>query len=105
MIIKKYVFQDGVILYLIFDDKNIHISRQVSWKPIDDLYVYDLIYIYFYPNSSANEHSLASIWDARHKAMSRDSILDYLNNKFYYIKVEEDSDEFKEIMNLYNTLI
>lgn len=104
MIIKKYVFRNGEILYLIFDDKNIHINRPVSWKPIDDLYVYDLICIYFYPNSSANEHSLASIWDARYKAMSRDSVLDHLNYS-YYIKVEEDSDEFKEIMNLYNTLI
>ena len=104
MIIRKYVFRNGEILYLIFDDKNIHINRRVSWKPIDDLYVYDLIYIFFYPNPSANEHSLASIiWDARYKAMSRDSILDYLN--YNYIKVEEDSDEFKEIMNLYNTLI
>ena len=104
MIIRKYVFQDGEILYLIFDDKNIHINRRISWKPIDDLYVYDLIYIHFYPK--ANEHSLASIWDAHYKAMSRDSILDYfLNNKFYYIKVEEDSDEFKKIVNLYNTLI
>lgn len=102
MIIKKYVFQDGEILYLIFDDKNIHINRRVSWKPIDDLYVYDLIYIYFYPK--ANEHSLASIWDARYKAMSRDSILENLNNS-YYIELEEDSDEFKKIVNLYNTLI
>lgn len=46
MIIRKYVFQDGEILYLIFDDKNIHINRRVSWKSIDDLYVYDLIYIF-----------------------------------------------------------
>ena len=46
MIIKKYVFRNGEILYLIFDDKNIHINRRVSWQPIDDLYVYDLIYIY-----------------------------------------------------------
>ena len=104
MIIRKYVFQDGVILYLIFDDKNIHINRWVLWKPIDDLYVYDLIYIYFYPNSSANEQSLASIWDARRKVMSRDSILDHLNYS-YYIELEEDSDEFKKIVNLYNTLI
>ena len=105
MIIKKHTFRSERVDYIIFDDKNIHINRWVSWKSIDDLYVYDLIYIHFYPNSSANEHSLASIWDARRKVMSRDSILDYLNNKFYYIKVGEDSDEFKEIMNLYNTLI
>lgn len=104
MIIKKYVFRNGEILYLIFDDKNIHISGRVSWKPIDDLYVYDLIYINFYPNSSANEHSLASIWDARRKVMSRDSVLDHLNHS-YYIELEEDSDEFKKIVNLYNTLI
>lgn len=105
MIIRKYVFQqDGEILYLIFDDKNIHINRRVSWKPIDDIYVYDLIYIRFYPNSSANEHSLASIWDASYKAMPRNSI-DYFLNYKYYIEVEEDSDEFKKIVNLYNTLI
>lgn len=105
MIIKKYVFGNGEILYLIFDDKNIHINRRVSWKPIDDIYVYDLIYIQFYSNSSANERSLASIWDMGYITMSRDSILDYLNNKFYFIKVEEESDEFREIMNLCNTLI
>ena len=104
MIIRKYVFRNGEILYLIFDDKNIHINRWVSWKSIDDLYVYDLIYIHFYPNSSANEHSLASIWDARRKVMSRDSILNHLNYS-YYIELEEDSDEFKKTVNLYNTLI
>ena len=102
MIIRKYVFRNGEILYLIFDNKNIHINRRVSWKPIDDLYVYDLIYIHFYPK--ANEHSLASIWDAHYKAMSRDSILENLNYS-YYIELEEDSDEFKKIVNLYNTLI
>lgn len=104
MIIKKYVFRNGEILYLIFDDKNIHINRPVSWKPIDDICVYDLIYIRFYPNSSANERSLVSIWDVSYITMSRDSILVYLNGK-YYTKVEEDSDEFREIANLYNTLI
>lgn len=104
MIIKKYVFRNTEIMYLIFDDKNIHINRRVSWKPIDDIYVYDLIYIHFYSNSSANEHSLASIWDVSYITMSRDSILEYLN-KIYYIKVEEESDEFREIVNLYNTLI
>ena len=102
MIIKKYVFRNGEILYLIFDDKNIHINRPVSWKPIDDICVYDLIYIHFYPK--ANERSLVSIWDVSYITMSRDSILVYLNST-YYIKVEEDSDEFREIMNLYNTLI
>ncbi len=104
MIIKKYVFRNGEILYLIFDDKNIHINRRVSWKPIDDIYVYDLICIHFYSNSLANERSLASIWDVSYITVSRDSILEYLN-KIYYIKVEEDSDEFREIVNLYNTLI
>lgn len=104
MIIKKYVFRNSEILYLIFDDKNIHINRRVSWKPIDDIYVYDLIYIHFYPNSSPIERSLASLWDVSYITISRDSILEYLN-KVYYIKVEEDSDEFREIADLYNTLI
>ena len=115
MIIKKHTFQfrgvDYRVDYIIFDDKNIHLNKRgsckprlPSWKPIDDICVYDLIYIHFYPNSSTNERSLASIWDVRYIIMSRDSILEYLN-KFYYIKVEEESDEFREIANLYNTLI
>ena len=83
MIIKKYVFQDGEILYLIFDDKNIHINRRVLWKPIDDLYVYDLIYIRFYPNSSAKGHSIAALCAARYEALSHDARLDYLNNTSY----------------------
>lgn len=108
MIIKKHTFQsrgvDYRVDYIIFDDKNIHFNKRGSWKPIDDICVYDLIYIHFYLNSSANERSLASIWDVSYIIMSRDSILEYLN-KFYYIKVEEESDEFREIANLYNTLI
>lgn len=44
------------------------------------------------------------IYDVRRIEISRDFVLDYLNYKFY-IKVEEDSDEFMEIANLYNTLI
>ena len=109
MIIKKHTFQSGGVDYrvdyIIFDDKNIHINKRRYWNSIDDFCVYDLIYIHFYLNSSANERSLASIWDVSYIIiMSRDSILEYLN-KFYYIKVEEESDEFREIANLYNTLI
>ena len=38
--------------------------------------------------------------------MLYDSVLNnLLHYNTFYIKVEEDSDEFKEIMNLYNTLI
>lgn len=44
------------------------------------------------------------IYDVESIEISRDFMLDYLNYEFY-IKVEEDSDEFKEISNLYNTLI
>ena len=43
--------------------------------------------------------------DVKSIEMSYDSILNNLLHYTFYIKVEEDSDEFKEIMNLYNTLI
>ena len=45
------------------------------------------------------------ICDVKSIEMSYDSILNNLLHYTFYIKVEEDSDEFKEIMNLYNTLI
>lgn len=102
MIIKKYTFQSGRVDYIIFDYKNIHINKRRYWNSIDAFCIYDIMIISFYPNSPANEHSLTSIWDVNRLELSRDSMLDYLN---YYIKVEEESDEFREIANLYNTLI
>ena len=100
MIIKKHTFRSERVDYIIFDDKNIHINKRGYWNLIDAFCIYDMMLISFYSDLPG------FICDVESIEMSRDSILlDYLNNNFYYIKVEEDSDEFKKIMNLYNTLI
>ena len=103
MIIKKHTFQsrgvDYRVDYIIFDDKNIHFNKRGSWKPIDAFCIYDIIIISFYLDLPG------LIYDVESIEMSYDSILDNLLHYTFYIKVEEDSDEFKEIMNLYNTLI
>ena len=98
MIIKKHTFLSGREFYIIFDDKNIHINKLITWKSVDSFCIYDLILISFYPDASA------PIYDVNCLDISYDAILYYLNDK-QHIKVEEDSDEFKEISNLYNTLI
>lgn len=99
MIIKKHTFQSGRVDYIIFDDKNIHINKQVYWNSIDAFCIYDMMLISFYLDLPGFIRNVESI------EMSYDSILDNLLHYTFYIKVEEDSDEFKEIMNLYNTLI
>lgn len=118
MIIKKHTFQSGRVDYIIFDDKNIHINKRGYWNiPISDyrnskdaFCIYDIIIISFYVDLPG------LIYDVERIEMLYDSIL---NDLLYYnafdikveelfdfnIKVEEDSDEFKKIMNLYNTLI
>lgn len=102
MIIKKHTFQSGRVDYIIFDDKNIHINKRgylnSYWTSIDDFCIYDIIIISFYLD-------LPGLYDVESIEMSYDSILDNLLRYYFYIKVEEDSDEFREIANLYNTLI
>ena len=103
MIIKKHTFQSGGVDYrvdyIIFDDKNIHINKRGYWNSIDDFCIYDMMLISFYSDLPG------FICDVESIEMSYDSILNNLLHYTFYIKVEEDSDEFKEIMNLYNTLI
>ena len=98
MIIRKYTFQSGRVDYIIFDDKNIHINKLRYWNSIDAFCIYDMMIISFYVDLPG------LIYDVKRTEIPRDFMLDYLNYKFY-IKVEEDSDEFMEIANLYNTLI
>lgn len=103
MIIKKHTFQSGGVDYrvdyIIFDDKNIHINKRGYCNSIDDFCIYDMMLISFYSDLPS------FICDVKSIEMSYDSILNNLLHYTFYIKVEEDSDEFKEIMNLYNTLI
>ena len=107
MIIKKHTFQSGGVDYrvdyIIFDDKNIHINKRGYKRgysnSIDAFCIYDIIIISFYLDLPG------LIYDVESIEMSYDSILNNLLHYTFYIKVEEDSDEFKEIMNLYNTLI
>ena len=103
MIIKKHTFQSGGVNYrvdyIIFDDKNIHINKRGYCNSIDDFCIYDMMLISFYSDLPS------FICDVKSIEMSYDSILNNLLHYTFYIKVEEDSDEFKEIMNLYNTLI
>ena len=104
MIIKKHTFQSGGVDYrvdyIIFDDKNIHINKRGYSNSIDAFCIYDIIIISFYLDLPG------LIYDVESIEMLYDSILDnLLHYNTFYIKVEEDSDEFKEIMNLYNTLI
>ena len=103
MIIKKHTFQSGGVDYrvdyIIFDDKNIYINKWGYCNSIDDFCIYDMMLISFYSDLPS------FICDVKSIEMSYDSILNNLLHYTFYIKVEEDSDEFKEIMNLYNTLI
>lgn len=99
MIIRKYTFQSGRVDYIIFDDKNIHINKRRYWNSIDAFCIYDMMIISFYVDLPG------LIYDVKRIEISRDVMLDYLINYKFYIKVEEDSDEFMEIANLYNTLI
>ena len=103
MIIKKHTFQSGGVVYrvdyIIFDDKNIHINKRGYCNSIDDFCIYDMMLISFYSDLPS------FICDVKSIEMSYDSILNNLLHYTFYIKVGEDSDEFKEIMNLYNTLI
>ena len=103
MIIKKLTLQsrgvDYRVDYIIFDDKNIHINKRGYPNSIDASCIYDIIIISFYLDLPG------LIYDVESIEMSYDSILDNLLHCTFYIKVEEDSDEFREIMNLYNTLI
>ena len=102
MIIKKHTFQSGRVDYIIFDDKNIHINKRGYWNSYwnskDDFCLYDIMFISFYVDLSGLVYDVESI------EMSYNSILNEYYNAFD-IKVEEDSDEFREIANLYNTLI
>lgn len=102
MIIKKHTFQSGGVDYrvdyIIFDDKNIHINKRGYSNSIDTFCI-DIIIISFYLDLPG------LIYDVERIEMSYDSILDNLLRYTFYIKVEEDSDEFREIANLYNTLI
>ena len=97
MVIKKHTFQSGRVDYIIFDDKNIHINK--LRYSIYAFCVYDIMIISFYLDLPG------LIYDVERIEMSYDSILDNLLRYTFYIKVEEDSDEFREIVNLYNTLI
>lgn len=99
MIIKKHTFRSERVDYIIFDDKNIHINKRGYSNSIDAFCIYDIIIISFYLDLPG------LIYDVESIKMLYDSVV--LNNllHYFYIKVEEDSDEFKEIMNLYNTLI
>ena len=104
MIIKKHIFQSGRVDYIIFDDKNIHINKRgywnSYWNSIDDFCLYDIMFISFYVDLPGLIHDVESI------EMSYDSTLDnLLHYNAFCIKVEEESDEFKKIANLYNTLI
>lgn len=104
MIIKKHTFQSGGVDYrvdyIIFDDKNIHINKRGYCNSIDDFCIYDMMLISFYLNLPGLIYYVESI------EMLYDSELNKsLHYNTFYTKVEEDSDEFKEIMNLYNTLI
>lgn len=108
MIIKKHTFQSGRVDYIIFDDKNIHINKRGYWNiPISDyrnskdaFCIYDMMIISFYVDLPGLVYDVESI------EMSYNSILnDLLYYNAFNIKVEEDSDEFREIVNLYNTLI
>lgn len=103
MIIKKHTFQSGRVDYIIFDDKNIHINKRgylnSYWTSIDDFCKYDIMLISFYLDLPGLVNNVKSI------EMSYDTILDNLLRYAFYIKVEEDSYEFREISNLYNTLI
>ena len=99
MIIKKHTFRSERVDYIIFDDKNIPINKRGYWNSIDDFCIYDMMLISFYLDLPG------LIYDVESIEMSYDSILNNLLHYTFYIKVEEDSDEFKEIMNLYNTLI
>ena len=98
MIIKKHTFRSERVDYIIFDDKNIHINKRGYSNSIDA--IYDIIIISFYLDFPG------LIYDVESIEMLYDSDLNkLLHYNTFYIKVEEDSDEFKEIMNLYNTLI
>ena len=99
MIIKKHTFRSERVDYIIFDDKNIHINKRGYSNSIDAFCIYDIIIISFYLDLPG------LIYDVESIKMLYDSVV--LNNllHYFYNKVEEDSDEFKEIMNLYNTLI
>lgn len=103
MIIKKHTFQServDRVDYIIFDDKNIHIKKRGYSKSIDAFCIYDIIIISFYLDFPG------LIYDVESIEMLYDSILNnLLHYNTFYIKVEEDSDEFREIANLYNTLI
>lgn len=99
MIIKKHTFRSERVDYIIFDDKNIHINKRGYSISIDAFCIYDIIIISFYLDLPG------LIYDVESIEMSYDSILDNLLRYAFYIKVEEDSDEFREIANLYNTLI
>lgn len=103
MIIKKHTFQAGRVDYIIFDDKNIHINKRgylnSHWTSKDDFCIYDIMLMSFCSDLPGLVYDVESI------EMSYDSILDNLLRYAFYIKVEEDSDEFREIVNLYNTLI
>ena len=103
MIIKKHTFQSGGVDYrvdyIIFDDKNIHINKRGYSNSIDAFCIYDIIIISFYLDLPG------LIYDVESIEMSYDSILNNLLHYTVYIKVEENSDELKKIMNLYNTLI
>lgn len=102
MIIKKHTFRservDYRVDYIIFDDKNIHINKRGYSNSIDAFCI-DIIIISFYLDLPG------IIYDVESIEMSYDSILNNLLHYTFYIKVEEDSDEFREIANLYNTLI
>lgn len=104
MIIKKHTFQYGRVNlprvdYIIFDDKNIHINKLRYSNSIDAFCKYDIMLISFYLDLPG------LIYDVESIEMPYDVILNKIHYNTFYIKVEEDSDEFKEISNLYNTLI
>ena len=104
MIIKKHTSQSGGVdyrvYYIIFDDKNIHINKRGYPNSIDAFCIYDIIIISFYLDLPG------LIYDVESIEMLYDSGLNkLLHYNTFYTKVEEDSDEFKDIMNLYNTLI
>ena len=100
MIIKKHTFRSERVYYIIFDDKNIHINKRGYSNSIDAFCIYDIIIISFYLDLPG------LIYDVESIKMLYDSELNKsLHYNTSYIKVEEDSDEFKDIMNLYNTLI
>lgn len=99
MIIKKHTFQSWGV-YIIFDDKNIHINKRGYSNSIDAFCIYDIIIISFYldlPGLIYNVESVEMLYDS--------TLNNLLHYDTVYIKVEEDSDEFREIANLYNTLL